>query len=397
MKDSQIHQILSRATVDVIVKKDLEAKLKSGKKLRIKLGIDPSGADLHIGHMVVIKKLREFQEAGHHVMLLFGNFTGQIGDPTGKNETRTGKTQAELEKNAEKYLEQAGKLINKNKVEIMWNADWLSKLSFSDVIHLAKNFTVQQMIERDMFDKRLKEGKPIHMHEFFYPLMQGYDSVPMRADVELGGTDQTFNLLAGRVIQKAYDQAPQNIITVPLLVGTDGSEKMGKSTGNYIGVNETPKDIYGKTMSIPDHLIVDYFTLATDIDEKEIAKISEALKEGENPKNLKMRLARELVTIYHDSEKAHQAETDFTSVFQKGGLPEDIETKKMPAENYKLIDLIFETGLTTTKSDARRMIEQGAVKIDEQRIDDIEHHLNLEKETLLQVGKRKFLKVAPDA
>ncbi len=347
--------------------------------------------------MVVIKKLREFQEAGHHVMLLFGNFTGQIGDPTGKNETRTGKTQAELEKNAEKYLEQAGKLINKNKVEIMWNADWLSKLSFSDVIHLAKNFTVQQMIERDMFDKRLKEGKPIHMHEFFYPLMQGYDSVPMRADVELGGTDQTFNLLAGRVIQKAYDQAPQNIITVPLLVGTDGSEKMGKSTGNYIGVNETPKDIYGKTMSIPDHLIVDYFTLATDIDEKEIAKISEALKEGENPKNLKMRLARELVTIYHDSEKAHQAETDFTSVFQKGGLPEDIETKKMPAENYKLIDLIFETGLTTTKSDARRMIEQGAVKIDEQRIDDIEHHLNLEKETLLQVGKRKFLKVAPDA
>lgn len=397
MNQDQIHHLLSRATVDVIVRKDLEEKLRSGKKLRIKLGIDPSGADLHIGHMVVIKKLQEFQRAGHHIMLLFGNFTGQIGDPTGKNETRTGKTQKELEKNAEKYLEQAGKILDPNKVEIMWNADWLSKLNFSDVIHLAKNFTVQQMIERDMFDKRLKEGKPIHMHEFFYPLMQGYDSVPMRADVELGGTDQTFNLLAGRTIQKAYDQAPQNIITVPILVGTDGSEKMGKSTGNYIGVSDSPKDIYGKTMSIPDNLLIDYFTLATDIPDNEIAIIKQALAEGENPKNLKMRLARELVTIYHNSELAQKAEQEFSEIFQKGGLPDDIPTKNFPNQTYKLIDLIFETGLTSTKSDARRMIEQGAVKIDEQRIDDIEHHLNLQKETLLQVGKRKFLKVAPDA
>lgn len=397
MKDSQIHQILTRSTVDVIVKKDLEAKLQSGKKLRIKLGIDPSGADLHIGHMVVIRKLQEFQRAGHHIMLLFGNFTGQIGDPTGKSETRKGKTQKELEKNAEKYLEQAGKILDPNKVEIMWNADWLSKLSFADVINLAKNFTVQQMIERDMFDKRLKEGKPIHMHEFFYPLMQGYDSVPMEADVELGGTDQTFNLLAGRTIQKAYGQEPQNIITVPILVGTDGKEKMGKSTGNYIGVSDSPTDIYGKTMSIPDNLIVDYFTLATDVSEKEITQIAQALKQGENPKNLKMRLARELVTIYHNQDLATQAEQQFKEIFQKGGLPDDIETKHFVAKTHRLIDLIAQAGLAPSKSEARRLIQQGAVKIDETRVENEEHELELKKEILLQVGKRKFLKVAPDA
>lgn len=392
----EINNILNRGTVDVIVKKDLEDKLKSGKKLRIKLGIDPSGADLHIGHMVVIKKLQQFQRAGHHVMLLFGNFTGQIGDPTGKLDARAPKTQQELENNANKYLEQAGKVLDTSKVEVMWNADWLSKLNFADVIQLAKNFSVQQMLERDMFQKRIQADKPIYMHEFFYPLMQGYDSVPMEADVELGGTDQTFNLLAGRTIQKAYGQNPQNIITVPLLVGTDGSEKMGKSTNNYIGVQESPKDIYGKTMSVPDQLLIDYFTLATDITEEEIKEIQKALQEGENPRNIKMRLARELVTQYHSETDAQKAEQEFIEIFKKGGLPDDIPEITIPEKSKTIIDLVSES-FNLSKSETRRLIQQGAVKIDNEKHEDIESEIDLTNETLIQVGKRKFIKITGNA
>ncbi len=390
---TDIKTLLERGVVEVIVRSELEAKLKSGKKLRVKLGIDPSGADLHIGHMVVIKKLREFQLAGHHIQLVFGNFTGQIGDPTDRKDARKPKTQAELEKNAKTYLEQVAKILDIKKIEIAWNADWLGKLSFADVIRLAQIFTVQQMLHRDMYQDRIKQNREIYMHEFLYPLMQGYDSVALKTDLEIGGTDQTFNLLAGRPIQKAYNQTPQNILTVPLLVGTDGHDKMGKSLDNYIGVNESPKDMYGKSMSIPDSLITSYFELATDISLAELEKVKMALKEGENPRNLKMRLARELVTLYHDKSSAIQAEKEFIEIFSNKGLPDDLEIKKFKKSKLGIIDLIMETGLASSKGEARRLIQGGGVKIDGKKIVSHEEEIDLTNERLLQVGKRKFIKV----
>lgn len=392
-----IKKILNRGTVDVIVREDLEAKLNSGKKLKVKLGIDPSGSDLHIGHMVVIKKLKEFQDAGHHIQLLFGNFTGQIGDPTGKLDSRPPKTQEELEKNAEKYIEQAGKILDTNKIEVMWNADWLGKLKFAEIVRLAQCFTVQQMTERDMFKKRIEQEKPIYMHEFFYPLMQGYDSVAMESDVELGGTDQTFNLLAGRTIQKEYGQVPQNIITVPLLVGTDGSEKMGKSTNNYIGVTESASEIFGKTMSIPDKLIINYFELATDLEMSEIEKVKEALEQGENPRNLKVRLAKEIVSIYHDREAADKAEAEFIEIFANKGLPDEIDTVTFGVDKWNIVDLLTETGLTSSKGEARRLVEGGGARVDGEKVTSIEEEIDISEEKLLQAGKRKFLKVVSNA
>lgn len=389
----KIHTLLNRGTVEVLVKADLEKKLLSGKKLKIKLGIDPSGKDLHIGHMVVIRKLKEFQDLGHHIYLLFGNFTGQIGDPTGKAQTRPVKTEAELEANAKHYLQQAGKLLDTKKIEVVWNADWLRKLTFADVIHLASQFTVAQMLERDMFQNRMKSNEPISVHEFMYPLMQGYDSVALKADVELGGTDQTFNLLAGRVLQKAYGQTPQDIITVPILEGLDGKLKMGKTTNNYIGVNEPPKEMYGKVMSIPDSLILRYFELATDIPLSEIEKIAKSLQEGENPRNLKMRLARELVKIYHNPQAADQAEKEFIEIFSNKGLPDNIEERILDQENMNIVELLVVTKLTTSKGEARRLIEGGGVRVDGEKVLNPEMVLSLKKEKMIQAGKRKFLKV----
>lgn len=388
-----IENLISRGTVEVIVREDLEKKLKSGKKLKVKLGIDPSGADLHIGHMVVIKKLNEFLQAGHHIDLVFGNFTGQIGDPTDKDSARPMRTQKELEKNAEKYLEQAGKILDTGKVNVAWNADWLGKLKFDEVIKLAQAFTVPQMWERDMYQERLKKGNTVYLHEFLYPLMQGYDSVALKSDLELGGTDQTFNLLAGRPIQKAYGIEPQNILTVPLLVGTDGKEKMGKSLNNYIGVTEPPKEMYGKVMSITDELIVPYFELATYVEIEEIENIKKALKEGENPKNLKMQLARELVELYHDKDSAKKAEKEFQEIFAKKGTPDEVETKKVSDKKMNIIELIAETNLLASKGEIRRLILGGGVKVDGKKIESIEEEIDASTEKLLQLGKRKFVKV----
>ncbi len=388
-----IKTLLDRGTVEVIVRKDLEEKLKSGKKLRVKLGIDPSGADLHIGHMVVIKKLREFQQAGHHIQLLFGNFTGQIGDPTDKLNARKPKTQQELEKNAEKYLKQVSKILDTENIEVMWNADWLGKLTFADVVQLSQIFTVQQMLERDMYQERIKKEQPIYMHEFLYPLMQGYDSVAMKSDLELGGTDQTFNLLAGRTIQKAFNMNPQNVLTVPLLVGTDGKEKMGKSMNNYIGVDEAPSEMYGKTMSIPDELIVNYFELATYVSLEKIEEIKKSLAEGENPRNLKMELAREIVTLYHSKDAAEEAEKQFIEVFANKGLPEEIKEMEITGDNWNIVDLIAATGLTSSKSEARRIVEGGGAKVEGEKIASIEENIDIGNQKLIQVGKRKFLKV----
>lgn len=392
MQDSHL---LERGTVDVIVRQDLERKLKSGRKLKVKLGIDPSGADLHIGHMVVVRKLQEFQALGHRIFLLFGNFTGQIGDPSGKIETRAAKTQQELEKNAEKYLDQVRKVLDTSKVEVVWNADWLSKLNFADVIRLASHFTVSQMLERDMFQERIKSDLPISMHEFFYPLMQGYDSVALEADVELGGTDQTFNLLAGRTLQKAYGQVPQDIVTVPILEGLDGKMKMGKSENNYIGVAESPREMFGKTMSIPDELILKYFELATNVPMEEIEKMKQALRDGENPRNLKMSLAREIVTLYHDPSSALQAEREFIEMFQHGGKPDEIPAKTVSPGTYKIVDIMVHVGLTDSKSEARRLIIGGGVKMNDERVRDVEMIISIatDKSVILQVGKRKFLEI----
>ncbi len=388
-----VDSILSDGVADVIVKADLKKKLLSGKKLRIKLGIDPTGSDLHLGHMVVVHKLKEFQDLGHQIILLFGNFTGQIGDPTGKNESRPMRTQEELELNAKHYIEQVSSILDVSKLEIRWNAEWLAKLNFSDVVTLASQFTVAQMLERDMFQDRIKNDQPISIHELMYPLMQGYDSVALKADVELGGTDQTFNLLAGRVLQKAYGQEPQNILTVPILVGTDGSMKMGKTTGNYIGVNEDPIDIYGKTMKIPDELILTYFELAARARDNELQSVKNRLT-TENPRNLKMELAFEIVKLYRGEDEAVKAQEHFKTVHQKKELPDVIEEVVLVVKNWNIVDLISDLGLASTKSDARRLVEGGGVKWENEKIEDIKMEIVLSKNAgLLQVGKRNFRKV----
>jgi tyrosyl-tRNA synthetase len=397
--DAAISRLLELGVAEVIVKTDLQKKLLSGKQLRIKLGIDPTGFDLHLGHMVVIHKLREFQELGHQIILLFGNFTGQIGDPTGKDQARRMRTQSELEENAKDYIKQVSALLDVSKVEVRWNAEWLAPLSFSDVVHLASQFTVAQMLERDMFQDRIKKDMPISVHEFMYPLMQGYDSVALKADVELGGTDQTFNLLAGRTLQKAYGQVPQNILTVPILVGTDGSMKMGKSTGNYIAVADSPEDMYGKTMSIPDHLLLNYFELAARYTGEQLAEVAARLKASENPRNLKMDLAHALVALYHNPEAAEKAQEHFKTVHQRKEIPDEIEEVTLgpgPSTNgaWTFIELIFTLGLAPTKSEARRLIEGGAVKWQGEKISAVDAEIVLSAEAgLLQVGKRHFRRV----
>lgn len=390
---SAIEALLSLGVADVIVKEDLRKKLASGKRLRIKLGIDPTGSDLHLGHMVVVHKLREFQKLGHQIILLFGNFTGQIGDPSGKDEARPMRTQAELEKNAEHYVKQVSSILDVEQVEVRWNAEWLAPLNFSDVVHLSSQFTVAQMLERDMFQERMKKAQPISMHEFLYPLMQGYDSVALKADVELGGTDQTFNLLAGRVLQKAYGQAPQNVITVPLLVGTDGHIKMGKSTGNYIAVDDAPEEIFGKLMSIPDSLILNYLELAARVSLDELKAFAKRL-ETENPRDLKMELGLRVVALYHGEEAAVRAQEHFKTVFQKKEIPDEVEEVTLATASWKVVDLIAELGLAASKSEARRLVQGGGVKWDSAKIEDVDAAVELSSEpVLLQVGKRHFRKV----
>ncbi len=309
-------------------------------------------------------------------------------------ETRAPKTQVDLEANAKHYVDQVSGLLDMKKVEVVWNADWLGELSFAEVLRLCSLFTVPQMLQRDMFQERLAKGLDLYLHEMLYPLMQGYDSVAIKADVELGGTDQTFNLLAGRTIQRAYGQEPQNILTVPILEGLDGHIKMGKSENNYIGVKDAPADMYGKVMSIPDSLISRYFELATDVSGEELAKISHELKVGANPRDLKMRLARELVTIYHGAKQAKEAEHQFVEVFQKKSLPDEISEKKFKEKKLGILDLLHQSGLASSKGEARRLIQGGGVRLDSERVSDLELIIPLTpKGVLVQVGKRRFLRV----
>ena len=390
-----VDEVLSLGVSDVIVAEDLKKKLMSGRQLRIKLGIDPTGFDLHLGHMVVIHKLKEFQDMGHQIVLLFGNFTGQIGDPSGKDKTRPMRNQEELENNAKDYLEQVSKILDVDKVEVVWNADWLAKMNFADVAKLASNFTVSQMLERDMYQERIKSGKPIALHEFLYPLMQGYDSVAIKADLELGGTDQTFNLLAARPIQKANEQAPQNVMTVPILVGTDGTMKMGKSTGNYIAVADEPNEMFGKTMSIPDDVLLNYFELAARANRDELDDFEKRLSGDANPRDMKVELAKRIVSLYYDEAAADAAEEYFVNLFKKKAIPDEIEETKLSKSEWGLLDLIVELEMASSKGEARRLVQGGAVKINEEKIDDVELIIKIsENKTLIQVGKRKFRRIS---
>lgn len=391
--DEQI-EFLTKGTVDVIRKEDLRTKLehsaKTGKPLRVKLGADPTAPDIHIGHTVVIRKLKAFQELGHTAIFLIGDFTGMIGDPTGKSATRPPLTREEINLNAETYKAQIFKILDPEKTEIRFNSEWFDKFGAADFIKLASRTTVAQILERDDFEKRMADEKPIALHELLYPLVQGYDSVALEADVELGGTDQKFNLLVGRNLQREYEQEPQLIITTPLLEGTDGVDKMSKSLGNYIGIDEDPNEMFGKIMSISDELMWKYYELLTDLTPTEIESMKSS---GENPRNLKVNLAKIIIKDFHSEQSAQKAEEDFVARFVKKEIPDEIEETTMAAGNYNLSDLLVNTNLASSKKEAKRLIEQGGVKLNSEKVSDTNAEIELKDEILLQVGKRNFLKV----
>ncbi len=397
--EEQLKQI-KRGAVDIIPEdeliKKLEKSYKENKPLNIKLGCDPTRPDLHLGHSVVLRKLAQFQQLGHRAILIIGDFTAMIGDPSGRNQTRPPLTFEEARENAKSYWQQASKILDKEKTKIVYNSEWLGKMNFADVIKLASRYTVARMLERDDFTKRFKSGVPISMHEILYPLAQAMDSVAIKSDVELGGTDQTFNLLVGRDIQREYGQEPQVILTMPLLVGTDGVEKMSKSYGNYIGVNDSPKDIYGKTLSIPDNLIYTYYELATDAPEEELAEIKTKLNDGKtNPRDIKRALARKLVEMYHSAEAAKKAEEEFDRIFIKKNAPDEMPEFVMPElkEGRQLIDLVTGVNFATSRSEARRLIIQGGVSVNGEKITDFKKVIKSDGEIILKVGKLKFAKI----
>lgn len=378
---------------DELVKK-VRRSVQENKPLIVKLGVDPSGSDLTLGHTVVLNKLRQFQELGHRVQLLIGDFTGMVGDPTGKTEARKQLTHEQVLENAKTYADQAFKILDPDKTEILYNSKWLGALNFKDVIELAANITVARMLERDDFHKRFTSNLPISLHEFLYPLMQGYDSVAMHADIEIGGTDQKFNLLMGRMLQKEYGQPQQIAILMPILEGLDGVHKMSKSLGNYIGINEEPNEQYGKTMSIPDELMLKYYELVTDISIEDLKTLREGLADGSvHPRDAKMRLAREIVRIYHGEDAARAAEDHFKTVFQQGAIPEDIAEVQLPAGTVWIVKLLTDAGLCPSNGEARRMVQQGGVKINGQKVEDLDAQIDLQDGMIIQAGKRRFAKV----
>ena len=389
--------IIRRGSSEIIPEeelvKKLEKSLKENKQLNIKLGCDPTRPDLHLGHSVVLRKLAQFQELGHQAILIIGDFTGMIGDPSGRNATRPPLTFEEARENAKSYLEQAGKILNSNSAKIIYNSDWLGKMNFEDVIRLASKYTVARMLERDDFTKRFKGGIPISMHELLYPLAQAMDSVAIESDVELGGTDQKFNLLVGRDIQREYGKEPQVILTMPLLVGTDGTEKMSKSYDNYIGIDEPAKEIYGKSLRIPDELIYTYYELASNATNDELKSIKEDLENDKvNPRDIKRALARRLVAMYHSTEAADNAEKEFDNIFINKGIPDDIEEMVLEHET-NILELIVNIKFAPSKGEARRLLTQGGVSIDNEKITDIAYIVKKDKEKILKVGKRKFIKL----
>ncbi|MBK7229388.1 MAG: tyrosine--tRNA ligase [Ignavibacteriales bacterium] len=391
--------VIKRGVVEIIPEdelvKKIEKSLKTSKPLNIKLGCDPSRPDLHIGHSVVIRKLAQFQELGHQAILIIGDFTGMIGDPSGRNATRPALTLEATRINGNSYFEQASKILHKEKTKIVYNSDWLGKMSFEDVIKLASKYTVARMIERDDFTKRFKAGEPISVHEFLYPLAQAMDSVAIESDVELGGTDQKFNLLVGRDIQREYGIEPQVILTMPLLVGTDGVEKMSKSYDNYIGISDEPSQIFGRTLSIPDNLIYQYFELATNVSNQKLTEVKSQLSDGNtNPRDIKRELARTLVTMYHNQEAAEIAQQEFDNIFINKGLPDEIEEFNVGNnKEINILDLIVLVNFAPSKGEARRLLTQGGVSIDGEKIIDVQSSISVKSGMILKVGKRKFIKL----
>jgi len=389
--------LIRRGTEEIIPEDDLVKKLErsisTGNPLIVKLGCDPSRPDLHIGHGVVLRKLRHFQDLGHTAVLVIGDFTAMIGDPSGRNKTRPQLTLDQAKSNAESYVEQAKVILDIRSVIIKYNSDWLNKMNFNDVVQLASSYTVARMLERDDFTKRFQAEVPISIHEFLYPLAQAQDSVELRADVELGGTDQKFNLLVGRDLQKDHGQEPQCIITTPLLEGTDGVEKMSKSYGNHIGLQDTPEDMYGKTLSISDDMILKWFTLAADADESVTKSVKKLLDDpAVNPMDVKRELARTVVGLYYDNKTATKAEDHFNTVVVGKGLPDDIPEYSLTGEDL-IVNVLFDAGLLKSKGEARRMIKQRAVRLDGNPVDDIQTTITPNGDQILKVGKRRFLKV----
>jgi tyrosyl-tRNA synthetase len=403
--DEQI-SIIQGGAVDLITLEELRHKLEratmTGKPLRVKLGLDPTAPDIHLGHTVVLHKLRQFQELGHQVILVIGDFTGMIGDPTGKSETRKPLTRNDIAANAQTYAGQIYKVLNPQRTTVRFNSEWLGQLTPEEIVTLAAKHTVARMLERDDFQRRFHEGRPISVHEFLYPLFQAYDSVALQADVELGGTDQKFNLLVGRDIQREYRQEPQVILTTPLLEGLDGVQKMSKSIGNYIGITESPRQIYGKVMSLSDQLMLRYYELLSDIETAVLEEKKQHMAEGSlNPRDLKMALAREMVARFYDVTVAGDAEREFQHMFRAGGLPTEIDEpcvhlSGIDSEPMWIVELLVQTGLASSNSDARRLIQQGAVRVDGERVSDVKAHLAASQLHLLQVGRRRFARIRPE-
>lgn len=397
-------EIIKRGAADIVSLEDLEAKLrrsyKEGRPLRVKFGADPTAPDIHVGHAVVMRKMKQFQDLGHHVIFIIGDFTGRIGDPSGKSQTRPQLSEEQVKANAKTYEEQIYKILDPEKTELTFNSSWLSPLNFTDVVHLAAKYTVARMLERDEFKKRMEEGRSISIHEFLYCLAQAYDSVAVRADVELGGTDQTFNFLMTRDIMREYGLEAQVALTMPLLEGTDGVQKMSKSLGNYIGIFESPGEMYGKTMSIPDFMMGKWYELTTDVPMAEVRSIMEGVEKGTvHPRDAKMRLAREIVTIYHSAGAAQAAEEEFKRVFQKGDLPDEIPDAAIDGSELKdggamvASRLLVLAGLAPSGSEARRLIQQGGVTVEGEKITDPSGVIEVRSGMVVRAGKRKWARI----
>ncbi|PNR94952.1 tyrosine--tRNA ligase [Petrotoga olearia] len=386
-------KIIQENSVDLITVEDLLNKMRKKGQLKVKLGVDPSRPDLHLGHAVVLRKLKQFQEFGHIVYLIIGDFTARIGDPSGRSKTRPLLSEDEVLENSKTYVEQAFRILHPDKTVVKYNSEWLSKLSFADVINLSSRYTVARMLERDDFNKRLKENQPISISEFLYPLAQAYDSIVIEADVELGGTDQLFNLLVGRKLQEEFGQSPQVVLTMPLIEGTDGYLKMSKSYDNYIAFNDSPKDIVGKVMSIPDHLIIKYMRYLTDISKEKIQNFEEIMKSGEaNPRDIKMILAEEIVTMLYNKDEAEKAKQNFVSIFQKREMPEDLPEIKVKS-GETILDIVSKTEVYDSNSEIKRAINQGAIRINDKKINDFKQILDCEDGAILRVGKKSYFKI----
>lgn len=374
------------------LRKKLERAVATNTPLRVKLGLDPSAPDIHLGHTVVLRKLKQFQDLGHQIVLIIGDFTGRIGDPSGKSAARKPLTEEQVLENAKTYEDQIFKILDRDKTEVHFNSEWLGKMNFADVLTLAAKYTVARMLERDDFQKRYTEGRPISLHEFMYPLMQGYDSIATKADIEFGGTDQKFNLIVGRHLQNETGMEPQVVITMPLLEGLDGVQKMSKSLGNYIGIDEEPTEMYGKAMSIPDELMARYFMLVTDMPREEQEQLAQGLKDGSvHPRDAKMLLAKTIVELYHGAAAAEAAEQEFVRVFQERDLPSEIEELSIDAAEVWLPQLLHAAGMVSSNSEGKRMIQQGSVRVNGEKV--MEENCTLQNDDVLQVGKRKYRRI----